>query len=1108
MIRIFFLSIGKRSRKSTKSPKTIKPKRKQLTDDEIKRKIVKSIGLTISDQDEENLVIHLIEVVHSSCGLKITESPFNSHKDCMLRYIREVFNINQKEFKQLERSVLNRKNKNFTPSVRCWIKRAHDLPSTSANDSVNPYFIAYLLNPSVLPPTPRSPSTYTTKFVKSKVIKNQHNPSWNSQVIVPVKADLVTSNRGVIVDIWDSKSASLISAIKSLKQSRSSTNCFYGWRDLLSVINYKLGSKLSTVDLKIGSTSLPLNTISAIETPVSTNLIDSSGYPVGRIDLIMVWGSTRFADPIDKLSMIPIHCKIIRHLITWHCHSLIFKCKGKSSELPYSSIDFHSLFYIPASTLLNQHRIQINIGYWDNVLLCHCVAGDMLIEQIKLLIQANQPRSADEIFFRSLLISLLCSIDSSDPKRNYENYFSLQLREINFSLADEIFDLYRSIIAPMLTNLIEKHKDYANYHEVIQLLRLFARYERLYINHGFRYKFNQLLSSVVLAYFNQNVGSYVSWSVLIIALENFQETITRHWCQSIASIIGSCGQIKVQRLFNRSAVRVIEDVISEWRKEPKKNHLRMLNVYFFVRRLDLLFGGCLIEEINEGTNIPFSPDYVRRIEIEGPKKIKEKSKSSTGEIPLLRNSLFTILINSLGKTGKSKQVDQLFDDDEMSLLLPSSIAAITCQAINQIQVKSFAQVTISPRDLRLGQDFRFRDHCLGLGLLKVFPNNLKDKWFEMMKIQAQEIVDKSINDELSRDLEKHGTKVGNQLNRFFYDTLACTIYFFVTLEDWCEESMDKSIRLLFNSIDSFASKLTSSSLANVLSSSSEQLNTFRLIRTINGLSILRCRYLQKLLIEILTDRKSEEVWNCYWTFFDLETVTFDDKIQPETELINKLSAKNLDRVVVQRLMATLVIIESICFDINRHEDLLIDKVSEIFLKHHLSMTREVIESADREPSSQHDQHDYQELINTFHDDSVRIISLLNSDDVKFNLLLDMRHKLMIWLPIMIRSLSEAYEREKKSNKGQSVVTRVQIIKLSIIGEEFLSKLGELARSMKSQKKNSISSLLSKLSFSLDLTSIASSVLGEKLDKSKIPSSLLERSDSSGKRSQSKGRLRR
>lgn len=307
------------------------------------------------------------------------------------------------------------------------------------------------------------------------------------------------------------------------------------------------------------------------------------------------------------------------------------------------------------------------------------------------------------------------------------------------------------------------------------------------------------------------------------------------------------------------------------------------------------------------------------------------------------------------------------------------------------------------------------------------------------------------------------------------------MYFFVTLDCWGEDLLRKSVGLLVSKVENFCEKLTFQSLNSVISSSSSLDASSRLIRTLNGLSIVREKYLRRYLVEILTDNKSIDIWKCFWAHFALEPVFLDDSKGPNSDLVQKSS--DLDKIIVL-LMNFLITIENLCHDININEDSLIDKLSEVFLRHYLQTVKDIIEAADQK-STESSKKDYEELIITFANDAAKIISNIFSDDIKANLLLDMRHKLSICFPSMIRSLSATYEAEKKVNKARSHYTKIQIVKLSLIGQGFLDEIAKMLGEIKSPQSGNLKTLIeTKVDFSLDLSNIASGIISGK-SKSKI-----------------------
>ena len=946
----------------------------------------------LSGKEKLSLAKHLLKVCNSSRGLKCAPSPYNAHKDLIKRYIKETFKLEDKFMKENDTSSLW-----ATPAIRFLVEKAENLPPMDADGSGDPFFKIFLPDSKVKP------------FV-SNYIENNLFPIWNDVVLLEVEPSLIKANHEVICEVWDKDPTNIYEIVKDFKGVRRFRDAWYAVKDLSEWLVHLFFN--INIDDKIGKISIFLNDIPATDLRLCKILKDSNGQSSGRIKLIVGWGSYISATADKKMKALISHFQLIKHCLLWHCQELVNDLEAADN---IDSLDFQKFFYIPALTLINQHRIQNNMSHFENDVSFACVTIEILCLELE--------KEASN--FRAVLASLLTNHAIIFANLNWHsNEYISSLNQFYLKTFTKLFDTYLSKFDTLLNNVITGQRQSCVYQEFLQILRLFSKQDKTFPDSLFRQKVNNKLANFIINYMKDNFDQITSWSKLTVELEDFEERLSKYWSQGTYMILGSEGRVKVKTLFDSKIKSKVLNIISQYKMKPEASEKDLRNAYQFVQKLDSIIGGYVVKESKETEII----DTLQPTDIPqpfSPVAMKPEPKKKFGKF--LGEMIFSKSNVNIWKSLTS-------DKSMMISLPPSSVGKLQEEAL---KLKRDTKNELKIEDLRLSPNFGFSPKIEGMNFSEVFTRDVLQIWLKAILDRCKQSVSTAITEELEIISSPNEIDSSPVIQRFFYDVIGNTIYFFTNLNFWDTQFFDETLNHLLSVVKSFSATLTSRGLTEA-GHLKVNPQTF-LIRIVNDLAILKEKFLRKDLIEILTEYQAQDVWQSVYDYLTCEKIEFKSRYysNPTLSSERKQALEKLSLIELSKQAVTIcLLIDETCDELSKLEDKLVDQIGCYITSLCLNDLRQFVESSPKINAKAY----LEAIVEKFDNNRIDYLKQIYASQSKTNFFFFVKHNLTLNVDLFFNYLNQAFIKENGAKKLQRRLTRIQIYRLSIISEKLMEHL--------------------------------------------------------------------
>lgn len=403
-----------------------------------------------------------------------------------------------------------------------------------------------------------------------------------------------------------------------------------------------------------------LNEVPATGTRMRKNVFSRDRGTVGQVNFIADWGAMFVNRKPARLQKLQMHFILYLHSFRWHLQH------AACDVLQQPQLEVRRFLYIPALSLINQHRIQCDLSWTDDALLRRCALLHLLTQDKEsnnvsnsksapATDQANPTNStnpgpsraasnssSDQIpISEHWLVTLSCMLANEALAESIQTIGQrLQmpaLQQLEILLLDRLMKKLIRDLKPMFTTL-QPNRTF----QLLQLIRAFAHFEHKYSSCSFRDRFNSALSDLILLLANESFSNRSRWDQLIDLYENLDECLLKHWTQGLGEVLDNQQSIvKLKKLFDEQAGPIIKQLIEQWQlastrsdqKQIETVDVPLMKAYVFVQRLDSLLCRDRIDSIYvESTAITITTDSKASPNDESTMK---STLSSNNQLPII-----------------------------------------------------------------------------------------------------------------------------------------------------------------------------------------------------------------------------------------------------------------------------------------------------------------------------------------------------------------------------------------------------------------------------------------------------------------------------------------
>lgn len=828
------------------------------------------------------------------------------------------------------------------------------------------------------------------------------------------------ARENIKLELWDHDPNTLIGALKDYRMTKSCRGCCKSTKDFFEVLFSSLLPCIQ-IDDRVGFCLINLDDVPATGVKLTKSILDKNTLAeLGTIRMHLDWGFLKISCKKDKLISILMHMKLYAFCLNLHLEQ---GRKDTIKELKIEKINYMLLFYKTELTLINQNRVRGCLTDYEDGIIRRAIIMKTILKL-----------SVEDRSSRLLLNSMLVNEDLSTPESLiwiHSDYLK-ELREFEKSNLMNLVQFYTNRFDAFKVLTFNKELD-CDTLDVLQFLRIMVKYEQCYADAKFDVKINsELRNYIVNNLINEMLSDPEYWTQLANKLDFLDENLEKYWQQNIRTILNQKGVDTIRKDYEKNVYNLVREKIDEWsmcrdtddKAKFRKIDNQLITWYFFCKKFEfiVLDDNRLIKRREAGIQQD-------KRETENQLESQPAIQQQDSRLPF---GAFQAPERPTGKVGtKGKSNSKSPPKTELSL---ASIQREQGDEKNELDINNLTFC------------YLVNNRSISESLKRVFPKHLLSSWMadrvSYCMALAIVIADQEINRliPIVNDLEPKEVKTSySTVEKFFYETLTETLYFFNSLQYWDEYLFEQTIDRLCECLFTFA-KTYKKLLTDKPKSMDPQKMVVLILIGINELFRLNDKLFNRILIQVITDLPADEVWKCIDKHSKLmkqkkEDKTKGDEQEKEEEPGNKPSEAELIKSLNS---PTSKLVIKVCFRIRNT----FNKIYELIKDLEQRLGKRTVKEFEKNLNAILNSKKHYLMLKVIEqlEKSLRnIFYYLTNQQTMVDVLIFIKHNLNLNLRIAFMQLIEQYVDEAENQNADCHLTKIKIIKLITIS----SKLKEL-----------------------------------------------------------------